>query len=826
MTNPDPFQRVQDEYFRLKGQLATGRITREQFEAALKALMVQDAQGRYWILGADSGKWYVHDGGQWVESTPPQAQDAKPLTLPERGAPPSVPPSPVAQPSSNARTSNNLPLVLIGALIMLVFGIVAFFIFSSNLTGTNVALQPTSVPVANPAATLAPLATASANLVTPTETFTPSPTATANPTATPALVSSNVPNVQVAVIAATIPSPIAAKDFTTLNALLAEKIAALNFAELKFIRDARQSSLHNRPKGLAFPALQKGSALLDQDLKDLAGKAMDVAILADQLGELSAKQDNGSAQAAQSAEAYTNIARNALALVIDAQTLREQLLNNLIPGAQGIELIAQYGVQLWNNEVTDGSTPGNPFNPFVKNAEPSQTLNENAASQVQTQLNTGPGSIWIAQSASETNKTIDVPPVKVPVPNPFDPQVLKSFTTAEGQKDGNKAQQVAAANLQRLGATTNSTDPSKPTQLQISTSPVAVAESGQISSGNLPTFPKGNAFIAAKNNSGGENPFIQAFGLNGDLPPTDAGKTDVKETSPLVNLTITNIVVNNVNKFAKGSSTFEAEVTYEFTVNWNANLASPQFELDCVSGNHFQITTSSGSQQIRAKGLLILYPGAEDAYCYASHNGNTWGSASVHFLVGDAAEATQRAIQVETDSVSLDRTLTADAHGTESAQQTQVAGTAQVIATQRALETEVAGTETVEFKQTANALGTKQAQPPPDTATPSATPTFAPKVVDQLSHPGNVDAVSTNVVLERGRLYRFTFVGQVNLIDPTRSVSASDLPEHVNGVAVPPSGVVVVEGTGGVAAITCGSGIPDPDNPGGFGITVEDLGPL
>ncbi len=826
MTNPDPFRRVQDEYFRLKGQLATGRITREQFETALKALMVQDAQGRYWILGADSGKWNVHDGGQWIESTPPQAQDAKPLTLPERGAPPSAPPPAFVQPPSNERKSNNLPLVLIGALFVIALGIVAFFIFSSNLTGTNIALQPTSVPVANPTVTFAPLATASANLVRPTQTFTASATATANPTATLALVSSNAPNVQVAVIAVTAPSPIAAKDFTALNVLLAEKIAALNFAELKFIRDARQSSLHNRPNGLAFPPLQKGTALLDQDLKDLAGKAMEVAILADQLGELSVRQDNGSAQAAQSGEAYANIARNALALVIDAQTLREQLLNNLIPGAQGVELIAQYGVQLWNNEVTDGGTPGNPFNTFVKNAEPSQTLNESAASQVQAQFNAGAGSIWIAQSASQTNKTIDVPPAQAPIPNPFDPQVLKRLTTAEGQNDGNKAQQVAAAMLSRVGAATSSSDPTKPTQLQISTSPVAVAESGQIRSGNLPTFPAGTANVVAKNNSGGDNPFIQTFGLNGVNPPTDEGKTQVQDAPPLVNLTIMNINITNVNKKAKGSSTFEAEVTYDFTVNWNTNLKSPQFELDCVSGNHFEITTASGSQHVNAKGLMILYPGNENAYCYASHGGNTWGTASVSILVGDAAEATVRVLQVETDSENLNRTLTADARGTESAEQTQAASTVQVLATQHALETEVGSTKTAEFKLTANAFGTKQAQPPPDTATPSVTPTFTPKVIDQLSHPGNVDAVSTNVVLERGRLYRFTFVGQVNLIEPTRSVSASDLPEHVNGVAVPPSGVVVVEGTGGVAAITCGSGIPDPDNPGGFGITVEDLGPL
>lgn len=67
----DPrFQRANEEYFKLRGQLATARITQAQFDAALKDLMVQDAQGRWWMLGAESGKWFVHDGAAWVEANP------------------------------------------------------------------------------------------------------------------------------------------------------------------------------------------------------------------------------------------------------------------------------------------------------------------------------------------------------------------------------------------------------------------------------------------------------------------------------------------------------------------------------------------------------------------------------------------------------------------------------------------------------------------------------------------------------------------------------------------------------------------------------------
>lgn len=85
------FQTVENEYFRLKGQFATGRLTREQFETALQALMFTDAQGRYWMIGADSGKWFLHDGVTWVEQDPqmpPSASPAplRPSQLPERSA--------------------------------------------------------------------------------------------------------------------------------------------------------------------------------------------------------------------------------------------------------------------------------------------------------------------------------------------------------------------------------------------------------------------------------------------------------------------------------------------------------------------------------------------------------------------------------------------------------------------------------------------------------------------------------------------------------------------------------------------------------------------
>ncbi len=117
MASEDPFKRAENEYFRWRGQLETGRISREQFENALKDLMVQDAQGRYWTLGADTAKWFVHDGRAWIESDPYTAVSPPPAPFasgPQQPTPPvyivqvptpvqppvivqTPPPSPIAQ---------------------------------------------------------------------------------------------------------------------------------------------------------------------------------------------------------------------------------------------------------------------------------------------------------------------------------------------------------------------------------------------------------------------------------------------------------------------------------------------------------------------------------------------------------------------------------------------------------------------------------------------------------------------------------------------------------------------------------------------------------
>lgn len=101
------FQRLQDDYLALKRQLGSNQITPAQFDAAIKNLMVRDAQGRHWTLGAKDGKWYMHDGRAWVLANPPIATTPLPV-------------APVAPPQKSQSKSNKGCLIGGCVVVMLV----------------------------------------------------------------------------------------------------------------------------------------------------------------------------------------------------------------------------------------------------------------------------------------------------------------------------------------------------------------------------------------------------------------------------------------------------------------------------------------------------------------------------------------------------------------------------------------------------------------------------------------------------------------------------------------------------------------------------------
>ena len=68
------FKKIEEQYNIIKSRLKNGEINTDEMKAELKDLMIQDDDGRYWMIGSKSGKWYVYDGSTWVEDNPFQGQ--------------------------------------------------------------------------------------------------------------------------------------------------------------------------------------------------------------------------------------------------------------------------------------------------------------------------------------------------------------------------------------------------------------------------------------------------------------------------------------------------------------------------------------------------------------------------------------------------------------------------------------------------------------------------------------------------------------------------------------------------------------------------------
>ncbi|MBI1258484.1 MAG: hypothetical protein GC204_13535 [Chloroflexi bacterium] len=65
------FRAAEESIRALRQQYQQGQITRDQFQADLKNLMVLDDSNVWWMMGVESDRWYRHDNGQWVPATPP-----------------------------------------------------------------------------------------------------------------------------------------------------------------------------------------------------------------------------------------------------------------------------------------------------------------------------------------------------------------------------------------------------------------------------------------------------------------------------------------------------------------------------------------------------------------------------------------------------------------------------------------------------------------------------------------------------------------------------------------------------------------------------------
>jgi hypothetical protein len=92
------FAEVDRRYEELKRQYDAGLINTEQFDEQLRALMIQDEQGRWWAKSRDTGAWSYHDGTRWVASDPPGRPAHRP-------GGPAGPPDPSPGPTSGGYVS-------------------------------------------------------------------------------------------------------------------------------------------------------------------------------------------------------------------------------------------------------------------------------------------------------------------------------------------------------------------------------------------------------------------------------------------------------------------------------------------------------------------------------------------------------------------------------------------------------------------------------------------------------------------------------------------------------------------------------------------------
>jgi hypothetical protein len=89
------FIQVEAAFAELKGHYEAGDLSGEEFKAELQKLMIQDEQGRWWIIGYETGQWYYHDGEKWVQEEPPRPAPTAPPTHPQHlGAADPTPGSP------------------------------------------------------------------------------------------------------------------------------------------------------------------------------------------------------------------------------------------------------------------------------------------------------------------------------------------------------------------------------------------------------------------------------------------------------------------------------------------------------------------------------------------------------------------------------------------------------------------------------------------------------------------------------------------------------------------------------------------------------------
>jgi len=77
----EQFKDAEKSFEELKIRFRQGDISRREFINRLKKLRLKDNDGRFWMLGVKSGKWYYLDGKEWIQAEPPSLKDGKAICI-------------------------------------------------------------------------------------------------------------------------------------------------------------------------------------------------------------------------------------------------------------------------------------------------------------------------------------------------------------------------------------------------------------------------------------------------------------------------------------------------------------------------------------------------------------------------------------------------------------------------------------------------------------------------------------------------------------------------------------------------------------------------
>lgn len=77
----DRFREIEGTFALLRRKFNERAISQREYVDGLKQLRIKDEAGRFWMIGAQSGKWYCFDGGGWTQAKPPSQLERRAVCI-------------------------------------------------------------------------------------------------------------------------------------------------------------------------------------------------------------------------------------------------------------------------------------------------------------------------------------------------------------------------------------------------------------------------------------------------------------------------------------------------------------------------------------------------------------------------------------------------------------------------------------------------------------------------------------------------------------------------------------------------------------------------